>query len=98
MKFFCACYSYENKRLYLLRAYYLSILTPPLGPLKVNEPLGRLLCGSRKYQYNPQDGQRKWATSEFKKPSLSNEAKCTTFVVKMSFICMRMKNHLLIKG
>ena len=27
-----------------------------------------------------------------------NEAKCTTFLVKMSFICMRMKNHFHIKG
>ena len=27
-----------------------------------------------------------------------NEAKCTTFVVKMSFICKRMKNHFRIKG
>ena len=27
-----------------------------------------------------------------------NEKKCTTFLVKMSFICMRMKNHLHIKG
>ena len=27
-----------------------------------------------------------------------NEAKCTTFLVKMSFICMRIKNHFHIKG
>ena len=27
-----------------------------------------------------------------------NEKKCTTFLVKMSFICMIMKNHLHIKG
>ena len=27
-----------------------------------------------------------------------NDAKCTTFLVKMSFICMRMKNHFHIKG
>ena len=99
MKVCWACYSYENKPLYLLRAYYLSILTPSLGPLKVNEHPGRLLCSSRKYPYNPQEGQRKWTTSGFKKPSLSNEAKCTSFLVKMSFICMRMKNHfVLIKG
>ena len=38
------------------------------------------------------------ATSEFKNPHFQNEAKCTTFVVKMSFICMRMKNHFHIKG
>ena len=33
-----------------------------------------------------------------KKPYFQNEAKCTTFLVKMSFICMRMKNLLHIKG
>ena len=33
-----------------------------------------------------------------KNPHFQNEAKCTTFLVKMSFICIRMKNHLLIKG
>ena len=27
-----------------------------------------------------------------------NDAKCTAFLVKMSFICMRMKNHFHIKG
>ena len=33
-----------------------------------------------------------------KKPYFQNEGKCTTFLVKMSFICMRMKNLLHIKG
>ena len=33
-----------------------------------------------------------------KDPHFQNEAKCTTFLVKMSFICMRMKNLLHIKG
>ena len=33
-----------------------------------------------------------------KNPHFQNEAKCTTFLVKMSFICMRMKNHFNIKG
>ena len=33
-----------------------------------------------------------------KKSHLQNEAKCETFVVKMSFICMRMKNHFHING
>ena len=33
-----------------------------------------------------------------KNPHFQNEAKCTTFLVKMSFICMRMKNHFHIKG
>ena len=34
----------------------------------------------------------------FKNPHFQNEAKCTTFLDKMSFICMRMKNHFHIKG
>ena len=33
-----------------------------------------------------------------KNSHFQNEAKCTTFLVKMSFICMRMKNHFHIKG
>ena len=33
-----------------------------------------------------------------KNPHFQNEAKCTTFLVKMSFICRRMKNHFHIKG
>ena len=33
-----------------------------------------------------------------KNPHFQNEAKCTTFRVKMSFTCMRMKNHFHIKG
>ena len=33
-----------------------------------------------------------------KNPHFQNEARCTTFVVKMSFICMRMKNDFHIKG
>ena len=33
-----------------------------------------------------------------KNPHIQNQAKCTTFLVKMSFICMRMKNHFHIKG
>ena len=33
-----------------------------------------------------------------KNPRFQNEAKCTTFLVKMSFICMRMKNDFHIKG
>ena len=32
-----------------------------------------------------------------KNPHFQNEAKCTTFLVKMRFICMRMKNHFHIK-
>ena len=33
-----------------------------------------------------------------KDPPFQNEANCTTFLVKMSFICMRMKNNFHIKG
>ena len=33
-----------------------------------------------------------------KNPHFQNEARCTTFLVKMSFICMRMKNDFHIKG
>ena len=33
-----------------------------------------------------------------KNPHFQNEAKCTTFLVKMSFTYMRMKNHFHIKG
>ena len=31
-------------------------------------------------------------------PQFQNEAKCTTFLVKISFIFMRMKNHFYVKG
>ena len=33
-----------------------------------------------------------------KNPHFQNEAKCTTVVVKMSFICMRIEKHFHIKG
>ena len=33
-----------------------------------------------------------------KHPHFQNETKCATFLVKMSFTCMRMKNHFHIKG
>ena len=33
-----------------------------------------------------------------KNPHFQNQVKCTTFLVKMSFICMRMKNHFHVKG
>ena len=55
-----ACSESKTPRVYRpLRAYYLTTLTPPLGPLKVNKHPGRLLCGFRKYPCNPQEGQRK---------------------------------------
>ena len=33
-----------------------------------------------------------------KNPHFQNEARCATFLVKMSLICMRMKNDFHIKG
>ena len=33
-----------------------------------------------------------------KNPLFQNEAKCKTFLVEMSFICVRMTNHFHIKG
>ena len=33
-----------------------------------------------------------------KNPHFQNEARCTTFLVKMSFICTRIKNDFHIKG
>ena len=33
-----------------------------------------------------------------KNPHFQNEARCRTFLVKMSFICMRMKNDFHFKG
>ena len=33
-----------------------------------------------------------------KNPHFENKARCTTFLVKMSFLCMRMKNDFHIKG
>ena len=33
-----------------------------------------------------------------KKPHFQNEAKCETFVVKMSFICIIIENHFHING
>ena len=34
----------------------------------------------------------------YKNPHFQDEARCTTFLLKMSFICMRMKNDFHIKG
>ena len=42
--------------------------------------------------------RRRKNTSEFQNPRFQNEAKYTTFLAKISFICMRMKNHFRIKG
>ena len=36
--------------------------------------------------------------SRSKNPLFQNEAKCTTFLVEMSFICVRMTNHFHIQG
>ena len=42
--------------------------------------------------------RRRKNISEFQNPRFQNEAKYTTFLAKISFICMRMKNHFRIKG
>ena len=39
-----------------------------------------------------------WPLSSSKNPHLENETKCTTLLVRMSFISMRTKNHFHIKG
>ena len=43
------------------------------------------ICHSKKYT-----GNRPLSSS--RNPHFQNEARCTTFLVKMIFICMRMKN------
>ena len=54
--------------------------------------------------YNLQSGHRQCVLivnrppPSSKNPHFQNEARCTTFLVKMSFICMRMKNDFHIKG
>ena len=42
--------------------------------------------------------ENQYATSEFQNPHFQNEARCATFLVKMSFICMRMKSDFHVKG
>ena len=39
-----------------------------------------------------------WAISEFQKSHFQNGAKCETFVMKMSFIFIIIKNHFHING
>ena len=64
----------------------------PSGPVAVRLRLLRLLwC----HEF-PLERYRLLPSS--KNPHFQNEAKCTTFLVKMSFICMRMKNRFHIKG
>ena len=43
-------------------------------------------------------GMRNRPLPSSKNPHFQNEAKCTTFLEKMRFFCMRMKNHFHIKG
>ena len=43
-------------------------------------------------------GRDKRPLPSFKNPHFQNDARCTTFLVKMSFICMRMRNDFHIKG
>ena len=51
-----------------------------------------LFCGS------VQRGDANRPLPSSKNPHFQNEARCTTFLVKISFICMRMKNDFHIKG
>ena len=51
-----------------------------------------LFCGS------VQRGDANRPLPSSKNPHFQNEARCTTFLVKMRFICMRMKNDFRIKG
>ena len=44
------------------------------------------------------EGRQNRPLPSSKNPHFQNEARCTTFLVKMSFICMRMKNDFHIKG
>ena len=66
-----------------------------------NEVLGirNLLHGIQdlKMSWGPLQGANRPLASS-KNPHFQNEARCTTFLVKMSFICMRMKNDFHIKG
>ena len=64
----------------------------PSGPVAVRLRLLRLLwCHEFPLERNS-------PLPSSKNPHFQNEAKCTTFLVKMSFICMRMKNRFHIKG
>ena len=48
-----------------------------------------------------ENGEYSWADRPLpssKNPHFQDEARCTTFLVKMSFICMRKKNDFHIKG
>ena len=57
---------------------------------KLDMELNRELCDDRTTTNMPLPSS--------KNPHFRNEAKCTTFLVKMSFIYIRMENHFHIKG
>ena len=64
---------------------------PPLTARKtVFSHLNKVLEKLRPQLYRPLPNS--------KNTQFQNEAKCTAFLVKMSFICMRMKNHFHAKG
>ena len=48
--------------------------------------------------YNVQSPRRNRPLPSSKNPHFQNEVKCTTFLVKIIFMCMRMKNNFHIKG
>ena len=59
------------------------------------QPLSAI-SATRDMNDSPVCGNRPLPSS--KNPHFKNEARCTTFLVKMGFICMRMKNDFHIKG
>ena len=76
LKFLCAC-------------YYITVAIPGEGP-KPEEPGGpRPPLFSDKSRGPHGWGNRPLSSS--KNPHFQNEARCTTFLVKMIFICMRMR-------
>ena len=93
--------SFRVKNLILLEAIrhlhishsapYLPPVPPP--PPNFASPLFFISPGS---DYSHPKRNRPLSIS--KNPDFQNEARCTTFLVKMSFICMRMKNDFHIKG
>ena len=50
------------------------------------------------YRHVTKNGSSRSSLPSSKNPHFHNEAKCKTVFVKMSLICMRMKNHFHIKG
>ena len=93
---------------------YVSTYCVPIAHLRQNKPFTLLYLGyaqiTRCWDFIGQYHQKLRAVTcvakncfnrtlpSSKNPHFQNEARCTTFLVKMSFICMRMKNDFHIKG